>query len=83
VFRRVKGEGKKIGPDRLNDKHIARLVKRTAVAADVRADLSEAERRQKYSGHSLRPGLATAAAVDERYTQKQLSHASPTMTRRY
>jgi len=31
----------------------------------------------------LRAGLATAAAVDERYTQKQLGHVSPTMTRRY
>lgn len=83
VFRRVKSEGKKIGPGRLNDKHIARLVKNTALAAGVRADLSEAERRQKYSGHSLRAGLATAAAVDESYTQKQLGHVSPTMTRRY
>jgi integrase len=83
VFRRVKGEGKKVGPDRLNDKHIARLVKTTALAAGVRGDLSEAERKEKFSGHSLRAGLATAATVDERYTQKQLGHASPTMTRRY
>jgi integrase len=58
-------------------------ISRNALAAGVRADLSEAERRQKYSGHSLRAGLATAAAVDERYTQKQSDHASPTMTRCY
>jgi integrase len=83
IFRRVKDEGKKIGLDRLNDKHVARLVKRTALAAGIRGDLSEIERRLKFSGHSLRAGLATSAAVDERYTQKQLGHASPTMTRRY
>jgi integrase len=83
LFRRVKGEGKKIGADRLNDKHVARLVKATALAAGVRGDLAEQDRQRKFSGHSLRAGLATAAAVDERYTQKQLGHASPTMTRRY
>jgi integrase len=83
VFRRVKGEGKKVGLDRLNDRHVARLVKATALAAGVRGDLSEIERRLKFSGHSLRAGLATSAAVEERYTQKQLGHASPTMTRRY
>jgi integrase len=68
---------------RLNDRHVARLVKHTAFAAGVRGDLSEAERRQKYCGHSLRAGLPTAAAVDERHVQKQLGHASPVMTRRY
>jgi integrase len=83
IFRRVKDKGKKIGLDRLNDRHVARLVKRTALAAGIRGDLSELERRLKFSGHSLRAGLATSAAVDERYTQKQLGHASPTMTRRY
>jgi integrase len=56
---------------------------RTALAAGVRGDLSEAERRQKFSGHSLRAGLATAAQADERHVQKQLGHASAEMTRRY
>jgi integrase len=83
LFRRVKGEGKKIGADRLNDRHVARLVKATALAAGVRGDLPEGDRQRKFSGHSLRAGLATASAVDERYTQKQLGHARPTMTRRY
>jgi len=46
-------------------------------------DLSEAERRGKFSGHSLRAGLATAAQADERYVQRQLGHASAEMTRRY
>jgi integrase len=56
LFRRVVAGGKEAGPDRLTDKHVARLVKRTALAAGVRGDLSEAERREKFSGHSLRAG---------------------------
>jgi integrase len=69
--------------DRLCDKHVARLIKRCAAAAGLRADLPEAERRLLYSGHSLRAGLASSAEVDERYVQKQLGHASAEMTRRY
>ncbi len=83
LFRRVTGEGKNVGPDRLTDKHVARLVKQTAMAAGVRGDLSESERAEKFSGHSLRAGLASSAEVDERYVQKQLGHASAEMTRKY
>jgi integrase len=83
LFRRVTGKGKEVGPDRLADKHVARLVKRAALAAGVRADLPEGERRDKFAGHSLRAGLASSAEVDERYVQKQLGHASAEMTRRY
>lgn len=83
VFRRVTGGGKTVGPERLRDQEVARLVKRTALAAGVRGDLSEGERRGKFSGHSLRAGLASSAEVDERYVQKQLGHASAEMTRRY
>ena len=81
LFRRV--TGKTVGADRLNDRHVARLVKRAALAAGVRADLSEADRAARFSGHSLRAGLASSAEVDERYVQKQLGHASAEMTRRY
>jgi len=81
IFRRVVGG--KVGAEGLNDKHVARLVKRTAVAAGVRGDLSEGERALKFSGHSLRAGLASSAEIDERYVQKQLGHASAEMTRRY
>jgi integrase len=81
LFRRVVGG--KVGPDRLTDRHVARLVKHTALAAGVRGDLSEGEREKKFSGHSLRAGLASSAEVDERYVQKQLGHASAEMTRRY
>ncbi|TCL90143.1 site-specific recombinase XerD [Rhizobium sp. PP-WC-2G-219] len=83
LFRRVTGQGKSISAERLNDKEIARLVKRADIAAGVRSDLSELERAFKFSGHSLRAGLASSADVDERYVQKQLGHASAEMTRRY
>lgn len=37
-----------------------------SLAAGVRGDLSELERAFKFSGHSLRAGLASSAEVDER-----------------
>lgn len=83
LFRRVNGKGKDVGPERLNDQEVARLVKKAALAAGVRGDLSEDERAGKFSGHSLRAGLASSAEVDERYVQKQLGHTSAEMTRRY
>jgi integrase len=83
LFRRVTGQGRKVGADRLNDQEIARLVKRAAVAAGVRGDLPEGARAKLFAGHSLRAGLASSAEVDERYVQKQLGHASAEMTRRY
>jgi integrase len=88
LFRRLARGGNNpsrpvVGSDRLTDRHVARLVKRTALAAGVRGDLGEAERGQRFSGHSLRAGLATAAEVDERYVQKQLGHTRAEMTRRY
>ena len=83
LFRRVTGKGKDVGPGRLNDQEVARLVKKTALAAGGRGDLSEAERGDKFAGHSLRAGLASSAEVDERHVQKQLGHASAEMTRRY
>jgi integrase len=83
LFRRVTGHGKEVGPDRLLDQEVARLVKRAALAAGVRADLPEGERATKFSGHSLRAGLASSAEVDEGIVQKHLGHASAEMTRRY
>ncbi|CAH1696087.1 Integrase/recombinase clustered with segregation and condensation protein B [Hyphomicrobiales bacterium] len=83
LFRRVTGGGKDVGADRLNDREVARLVKRAALAAGVRGDLTEGEREEKFAGHSLRAGLASSAEVDERHVQKQLGHASAEMTRRY
>ncbi|MGR6432791.1 tyrosine-type recombinase/integrase [Rhizobium sp. PAMB 3174] len=83
LFRRVRARGKEVGTERLKDQEIARLVKKTVLAAGIRGDLPEAERVRLFSGHSLRAGLASSAEVDERYVQKQLGHTSAEMTRRY
>lgn len=83
LFRRVTGQGKEVGSERLTDQQVARLVKQCVMAAGVRGDLPEMERERRFAGHSLRAGLASSAEVDERYVQKQLGHASAEMTRRY
>ena len=83
LFRRTSRDNKRALPDRLSDKHVARLIKKTVLDAGLRPDLPEADRAALFSGHSLRAGLASCAEVDERYIQKQLGHASAEMTRRY
>ncbi len=83
IFRRVTRNNGGVQADRLSDKHVARLIKRTMLEAGLRLDLPDAERVKLFSGHSLRAGLASYAEIDERYVQKQLGHASPQMTRRY
>ncbi len=83
VFVRTSRDGARALADRLGDKHVARLVKQTVLAAGLRADLPEKQRLALFSGHSLRAGLASSAEIDERYVQKQLGHASAEMTRRY
>lgn len=83
IFTSITRDGKRARETRLNDKHIARLIKACVLNAGLRPDLHEAERVRLYSGHSLRAGLASSAEVDERYVQKQLGHASAEMTRRY
>lgn len=83
IFTSITRDGKRARETRLNDKHIARLIKASVLAAGLRPDLPDAERVKLYSGHSLRAGLASSAEVDERYVQKQLGHASAEMTRRY
>ncbi len=83
LFRRIFKDNKTVDVERLSDKHVARLVKQTALAAGVRSDLPEGERALLFSGHSLRAGLASSAEIEERYVQKQLGHASAEMTRRY
>jgi len=83
LFRRVSGKPETVGLDRLNDREVARLVKRAALAAGLRPDLTEGKRAEAFAGHSLRAGLASSAEVEERYVQKQLGHVSAEMTRRY
>jgi integrase len=83
VFRRVLNTNTRVGADRLDDKHVARLVQATALKAAIRSDLPEAKRKALFAGHSLRAGLASSAEVDEAHVQRQLGHASVDMTRRY
>lgn len=77
VFRSVSRWGH-LGTSRLTDQTVARVIKRRAQAAELPAD--------RYAGHSLRAGLATAAAeagVSERVIMTQTRHKSLTMVRRY
>lgn len=77
VFRAVNRHGQ-VQPGRLSDRTVARVVKRTAEAAGLDPD--------RYSGHSLRAGLATSAAAagaQERDIMKQTGHKSVQMVRRY
>ncbi len=83
LFRRVSRDGRRAMECRLNDRHVARLVKSSALAAGIRPELSEAERAALFSGHSLRSGLASHAEAADREIQRQLGHASLEMTRRY
>ena len=83
LFRRIFKDNKTVDVERLSDKHVARLVKQTALEAGVRSDLPEGERALLFAGHSLRSGLASSAEIEERYVQKQLGHASAEMTRKY
>lgn len=83
IFRQCTRDNGGVQSDRLSDKHVARLIKRTMLEAGLRPDLPDDERMKLFSGHSLRSGLASYAEADERYVQKQLGHASPEMTRTY
>ncbi len=83
LFRPIARKNGGVSPKRLTDKHVARLVQKTALAAGIRGDLTEGERRLAFGGHSLRAGLASSAQIEEAHVQKHLGHASPEMTRRY
>lgn len=54
IFRRVRNAGREVGPERLNDKEVSRLVKRMALKAGLRGDLPENQRNMVYSADSLR-----------------------------
>ncbi|RNJ47880.1 tyrosine-type recombinase/integrase [Methylocystis hirsuta] len=83
LFRRIASKNAGVSAERLTDKHVARLVQKTALAAGIRGDLSEGERKRAFAGHSLRAGLASSAQIEEAHVQKHLGHASAEMTRRY
>ena len=83
LFRPIARKNGGVSSERLSDKHVARLVQKTALAAGIRGELTEGERRQAFGGHSLRAGLASSAQIEEAHVQKHLGHASAEMTRRY
>ena len=62
--------GPKATSERWSAKHVARLIRTCAREADLRPDLPETERPRRFSGHSLRAGLACRAELDQRYVQK-------------
>jgi integrase len=77
IFRAVDRHGN-VAAVRLTDQSVALVVKRCAKAAGLDS--------KKYAGHSLRSGLATAAAmadVSERAIMAQTGHKSLPMVRRY
>jgi integrase len=76
VFRSITRHGAMHG--RLSGTAVAMIVKRHASAAGLDP--------AKYAGHSLRAGLATAAAIagaSERAIMNQTGHRSANMVRRY
>jgi integrase len=83
LFRPIARRSGGVGSERLTDKHVVRLVKRCALAAGLRGDLTEGDRGLAFGGHSLRAGLASSAQIEEAHVQKHLGHASAEMTRRY
>ena len=77
VFRAMQ-RGGRVGRAALSDRAVALVVKRVARAAGLDP--------RRYAGHSLRAGLATAAAIagaSERSIMKQTGHVSEKMVRRY
>ncbi len=77
LFRSVNRHGN-LRQGRLSDKAVALVVKRSAEAAGLDSS--------KYSGHSLRAGMATSAAmngVSERGIMNQTGHRSTAMVRKY
>ena len=77
LFRPIDRHGN-LRPTRLTDQSVALVVKRAATAAGLDPKI--------YAGHSLRSGLATAAAqagVSERAIMEQTGHKSLPVVRRY
>jgi integrase len=77
VFRGI-DRADRVSDDRLSDRGVARAVKRAAKAIGLDA--------ARYSGHSLRAGLATSAAAagaSDRVIMRQTGHRSGEMVGRY
>lgn len=77
VFRAINKHGQ-LSEKRLSDKSVAFIIKRYVEGVGLDPDL--------YSGHSLRKGFATTAAmrgISERSIKEQTRHKSDAMLRRY
>src|SRR3984957_16324141 len=70
LFRAIARKNGGVASERLTDKHVVRLVKKCALAAGLRGDLADGERRLAFGGHSLRAGLASSAQIEEAHVQK-------------
>jgi integrase len=88
VFRPI-DKGQRIGPGRLTDGSVARIIKARVRAYHVAIGKSEAEAEAiaaQMSGHSMRAGYATAAAfadVPSYRIQQHTRHKSAEMVSRY
>ncbi len=65
VFVGTSRDGKRALETRLNDKHVARLIKQAVLDAGIRSELPESERLALFSGQSLRTGLASSVSTEE------------------
>lgn len=77
IFRPINRHGQ-VRPRRLSDRSVALIVKKNVEAIGLDPN--------RFSGHSLRSGIATSAAMagkDERAIMKQTRHKSTSMVRRY
>ncbi len=71
VFRRVLRDNSGVQGARLNDKHIARLIKSTVLKSGIRADIPEKDRLALFSSRSLRAGSNTAGELAARAAQER------------
>ncbi len=70
-----------VGPDRLNDQEVARLVKKTALAAGVHGGVSGDRPGTEVRGPLAASWPCLLGRSRRAYVQKQLGHASAEMTR--
>jgi integrase len=88
VFRPIDRHGR-MDSDAITDRAVARIVKRSVVAAalaDGMTEIEAAAHAARYSGHSLRAGLATSAAANDapgHAIQRQLRHRNFNQTAGY
>lgn len=80
VFRSIERANTGIGSERLSDKHVTRLVQKTAMARPASVATLPRVLTASPSGHFLPAGLATTAGVEGSPYQRQFGYASAEMT---